>query len=183
MRGATQCARRLKSLFRRLRAGAGRAQRPTVGEPIAQMILGVLSRDAPESKARAALDRVRGMVVDYNELRVIPALELSNHLGDYPDARLKSEDLSRALNGVFAIEHTLDLSGLAGTSRKELCAYLERIDGLEAYTRARMRLLGFSQHAIPLDEAMWAYARQTSVIDGHCPLEEAQSFLERRIPE
>jgi hypothetical protein len=54
------------------------------------------------------------------------------------------------------------------------------VDGLEPYTRARIRLLGMRQHAIPLDEAMWALARRDELVDPKCPLLEAQHFLERR---
>jgi hypothetical protein len=183
MRGATQCARRLKQVFRSLRTRLGKVSRPSRGDPVTQMILGIFSRDLPESKAREALDRLRGMVVDYNELRVIAALELAEMLGDYPDVRLKCEDVSRALNSIFAREHTISLDGIAELPKKEMRAYLEQIEGLEAYTRARMQLQGFQRHAIPLDEAMWAYARNVGIVDKRCPLVEAECFLERQIPE
>lgn len=183
MKGATQAAQRLKQLFRALRADLGKVTRPAVGDPVGQLILGILTRDAPESKARDALERLRSMVVDYNELRVIPALELTEHVGDYPDARTKCEDIARALNRIFAIEHCVALDRLAQMPRKDADAYLARLDGLEAYTRARIKLIGLQIHAIPLDEAMWAYARQQGVVDAACALDEAQGFLQRQIDE
>ncbi len=183
MRGATRCAQRVKQLFRGLRSRLGRVQLPAVGDPIAQLILGIFSRDMPEPRAREALARLRSMVVDYNELRVVPPLELADLVGDYPDVRTKCEDISRALNRIFAIEHDVSLERAAALPRKDQLAYLNRIDGLEAYTRARIRLLGFQQHAIPLDEAMWAYARRKGIVDARCSLEEAQAFLERQVPE
>ncbi len=181
MKGATQCARRVKQVFRTLRSRLGKVNRPSVGDPITQMLLGILSRNVPEPKAREALDALRALVVDYNELRVISALELTAELKDYPDARLKCEDISRALNKIFAAEHAVSLERLRGASSKEILAYLERVDGLEAYSRARVRLLGFEIHAIPLDEAMWAYARAEGLVAQNCTLEEAQAFLERQI--
>lgn len=183
MRGATECARRLKLLWSSLRAKLGKVSPPAITDPITQLILGVLSRDTPETKASEGLERLRGMVVDYNELRVIPPIELAAVLGDFPDARLKCEDLSRALNVVFAREHTVSLDRLAELPRREAAAALETIDGLEPYTRARIRLLGLRQHAIPLDEAMWAAARAGGLVDAKCPLAEAQQFLERQVPE
>jgi hypothetical protein len=183
MRGATKCAVRVKAVFSSLRARLGRVTPPATGDPVTQMLLGILSRDVPESKAREALDRIRSAVVDYNELRVIPPIELAEMLGDYPDVRLKSEDISRALNRIFAMRHAVSLDHLADMSPKEVIAELNRIDGLEAYTRARIRLLGLRQHAIPLDEAMWAYARHEGMVDPRCSLEEAQAFLERQISQ
>lgn len=181
MKGATRCAQRLKTLFSSLRSKLGKVGPPPAEDPVTQMLLGILSRDMPESRAREALDRLRSLVVDYNELRVIPPIELAGMIGDGPDVRRKCEDISRSLNRVFALAHAVSLQHLANMSPQEVRAYLNRIDGLEAYTRARIILLGLRQHAIPLDEAMWAYARQQGIVDAKCSLEEAQGFLERRI--
>ncbi len=183
MRGATECAKRLKQFVSGLRSRLGKISLPAVTDPITQLILGILSRDTPEARASEGLERLRAMVVDYNELRVIPPLELSHVLHDFPDARLKCEDISRALNAVFALEHAISLNRLAGLSRRESQAVLDKLDGLEPYTRARVQLLGLRNHAVPLDEAMWASARQEGIVDARCPLAEAQQFLERQIPE
>lgn len=183
MKGATQCAKRLSSLFRSLRSKLGKVNRPAAGDPISQLILGVFSRDTPESRAREALDRLKSIVVDYNELRVIPPGELADTVGEYPDVRLKCEDVNRALNRIFGMEHTVSLDRLTDAPKSDVIAYLAGIPGLEAYTRARMRLLAFNHHAIPLDEAMWAYARQEEIIDARCTLEEAHSFLERHVED
>ena len=183
MRGATLCARRVKALFGSLRSKLGKVSLPGPGDPLTQCILGILSRDVPEPKAREALDRIRGMVVDFNELRVVPPIELAQMLGDYPDVRLKCEDISRALNKIFALHHNVTLDHLLGMPKKEVIIYLSGLDGLEDYTRARIRLLALQQHAVPLDEAMWAYARQQEIIDPRCQLGEAQPFLERQVSE
>ncbi len=181
MRGATECAKRLKLLFSSLRSQLGKVNPPAVSDPVSQMLLGILSRDTPENKASEALDRLRAMVVDYNELRVIPPIELADVLEDFADVRLKSEDISRALNAVFAREHSVTLDHVAAMSNRDALAYLQGIDGVEPYTIARIRLLGLQQHGIPLDEAMWAFARQSEIVNPTCPLLEAQQFLERQI--
>lgn len=183
MKGATECAKKLKQLIRSLRASQGKAGRPATGDPVTQLILGIFSRNAPETKAQEALEALRAAVVDYNDLRVIDFLEMADLIGPYPDARRKCEDLSRALNSIFAIEHTVSLERLASMPKRDALVYLNGIDGLEAYTRARIRLQGFQQHAIPLDEAMWELVRREGAVDPKCTLDEAQSFLERQIPE
>ncbi len=183
MRGATQCARRLKRLMRSLRGQAAKAPVLTPDDPITQLILGVFSRDVPESKAREALEKLRALVVDFNELRVMSPREMAEAVPDYPEAWRKCEDVSRALNKIFAKQHVVSLDHLKSRSRKDAQDYLEKVDGLEPYTRARIRLLGLEQHAIPLDEAMWALARREEIVDPACPLEEAQAFLERQVPE
>lgn len=181
MRGATDCAKRLRKLLKTLKADAGKPPRHTADDPITHLIIGVFTRDMPESKAREALDRLRSLVVDYNELRVTAPGELAQIIGDYPDAFIKCEDVSRALNKIFAGQHLVSLEHLRTRSRKEVRDYLARLDGLEAYSRARVALYGFGHHAIPLDEAMWAYLKKHRIIDAGCAHEEAQSFLERHI--
>lgn len=183
MRGATECAKRLKLYFSTLRSTVGKVTPPPVSDPITQLILGILSRDVPESKAAEGLERLRGMVVDYNELRVVPSFELNALLEDFPDSRGKGEDIARALNAVFAREHDVSLERLRTMSKRDVVDYLDGIDGIEPYTAARVRLFGFEQHAIPLDAAMWALARQAEIVAPKCGLQEAQQFLERRVAE
>lgn len=183
MKGATLCAKRLSTLFKSLKTKLGKVTRPANTDPITQIVLGIFSRDMPEAKAREVLDRLRENVVDYNEMRVIPPGELSDTVGDYPEVRTKCEDLTRALNKIFAWEHTVSMDRLADASKTEVANYLLNIPGLESYTRARVRLLGFNHHAIPLDEAMFAYAKQEEIVDPKSTIDDAQAFLERNIEE
>jgi hypothetical protein len=183
MRGATECARRLKRLVRSLKSKLGKVSSPHFDDPITQLILGVFSRDMPESKARDVLDRLKKLVVDYNELRVMSPREMAEHIGDSSGIWAKCEDVSRALNKCFATQHAITLDFLKGKPKKEVRDFLDDLEGLDAYSRARIRLLGLQQHAMPLDEAMWAYARKTKIVDPACTLRQAQSFLERQIAE
>lgn len=183
MRGATECAKRLKLLLSSLRSQLGKVSPPSPGDAITQMLMGILTRNVPEPKAADALDRLRSVVVDYNELRVIPPYEMSEALGDYPDARTKCEDITRSLNSIFAREHQITLDHLRSMSKRDALAYLEATEGLDDYTIARVRQMGLEQHAIPLDEAMWAYAREQEIVNPRCTLKEAQQFLERQVPD
>jgi endonuclease III len=184
MRGATESAKKVKKAFTALKNSLGKIPRSTPTDPITQLLLGIFSRNLPEAKAKEIVDQLRSMVVDYNELRVIPVGELAEAIElRTPDLWRKCEDVSRALNVIFAIEHAVSLDRVKTLPRKDAKAYLDRIPGLEAYTRARIRLLGFEWHAIPLDEAMWAWCIREELVDPKATLEEAQAFLERQIDE
>ena len=183
MRGATEATKKVKKVFTSLKNAHGKLPRPAPSDAVTQLILGVFSRNMPEAKARELVEKLRAFVVDYNELRVIPPAELAEHLGGGQDIWRKCEDVSRALNHIFAIEHAVTLDRVKAMPKKEMLAYLDRVGGLEAYTRARIRLLGFEQHAMPLDEAMWAYCLDNELVDSKCSLDEAQAFLERVVAE
>jgi endonuclease III len=183
MRGSADKARKVRNFVRSLAKSGRNGPVPAVGDPLAQLVLGIFSRDVPEQRAREVLDRLQKTVVDFNELRVIPPIELAVIVGDISDSRLKCEDLSRALNRMFASEHYVSNDILEKLSRREAVAYLDKIEGLEPYTRARVRLLGLKHHAIPLDEAMLAYARKRGLVDARASHAQAQSFLEKHVPE
>lgn len=184
MRGATESARKLKRAFSSLRSNLGKVQRPPPTDPITQLLLGTFSRNQPENRARETVEQLRALVVDYNELRVIPVGEMADAIeAKSPDLWRKCEDLSRALNAIFAAEHAVSLERVRGLPRKDAKAYLDQIRGLEPYTRARIRLLGFEWHAIPLDEAMWAFCQREELVDPKGSLEDSQAFLERQIEE
>ncbi len=183
MKGARQCAQRLGRVLRSLRSKAGKVAPPPTGDPIRQLILGIFSRDVPEVRAKEALNRLMDVVVDYNDLRVMAPAEMAEIVEKLSDARRKCEDLSRALNWIFLREHDVTLDHLLEASKKDVLAYLGQVEGLDAYTQARIRLLGLNQHAFPLDSAMWEYACQVEIVSPDAPHAEAQAFLERQIPE
>lgn len=183
MKGAKQCAQRLRRVLRSLRSKAGRVAPPPTGDPIRQLVLGIFSRDVPEVRAKEALSRLMEVVVDYNDLRVMSPAEMAEIASKLPDTRRKCEDLSRALNWIFLREHDVTLDHLLEASKKDVLAYLGQIEGLDEYTRARVRLLGLGKHAFPLDSAMWEYACQVQIVSPDAPHAEAQAFLERQIPE
>lgn len=183
MRGATQAAKKVKKAFTELKKAHGKQPEPATGDPILQLLLGIFSRNVPENKAREPVDKLRNMVVDYNELRVTPVSELAQAVGNTADMKRKCEDLSRALNAIFAVEFVVSLDRVGKLPKREMKEYISTVDGLDPYTRARIRLYGFGNHAIPLDEAMWAVCREHELVDPECPLDEAQAFLERQIPD
>lgn len=184
MRGATEAAKKLRKVFSSLKSAHGKIQRPTPTDPITQLLLGIFSRNQPENKAREIVEKLRSLVVDYNELRVIPVGEMCDAIEvKTQEMWRKCEDLSRALNAIFATEHSVTVDRLKSMPRKDARAYLDQIRGLEPYTRARIRLLGFEWHAVPLDEAMWAYCQKHELVDPRASLEDAQNFLERQIDE
>lgn len=182
MKGASKCTERVKAHRKTLKKKFAGVELRASLDPISELVLAILSRDVPFRVAHEVLERLRSQVVDFNELRVIPSHELAELINDQTRYRLKADDLNRALNFVFAREFDVTLEPLRALNKKEAIAYLDEVEGLEAYSRASIRLHVLGQHAVPLDAAMWARARELELIDPECPLAEAQGFLERQIP-
>src|SRR5262245_45991959 len=131
MRGATEAAKKLRKVFSALKSAHGKVQRPTPTDPITQLLLGIFSRNQPENKAKEIVEQLRALVVDYNELRVIPVGEMCDAVeAKTPEMWRKCEDLSRALNSIFATEHAVSLDRIKAMPRKDARAYLDNVRGL-----------------------------------------------------
>ncbi len=182
MRNAAQYARRVKRLFTTIKRDGGKPKTLRADDPMEQLMRGILSRTASETRANSAWGRLRNATVDLNEIRVTPVSELVVMLGrDYPQARSVAEAISRALNSVFNHRHELDLTFLNSMSRTMVESFLKGLDGVDEHARAAVVLLSLGAHAIPVDDNMLLYLRKGEYIPETATRGEVQSFLERQI--
>ena len=77
MKHGTEYAKRIKRLHQTLvkKHGKPAASEPT--DPIEQMLIGILAVDSTAAKAAAVYRKLTQRMVDLNELRVTPAIELA----------------------------------------------------------------------------------------------------------
>lgn len=182
MKNADEYKRRLKRLLALVRSGGGKSRPEPISDPLEALLLGILGRAASESRAVAALGRLRASAVDLNELRVTSVSELVEVLGaDYPRVRTVAESLSRVLNALFNRRHQLDLSWLKSSPIKQADSFLAGLDGVDAHARAVVLLRSLGAHAFPVDESMLALLRQQRCVPPNTGAAEAQAFLERQI--
>lgn len=182
MKNAAECARRLKRLFSTLRRAGLKTTVAPCDDPLEQVVRGLLSQRASESKAIAAWDRLQVAAVDLNDMRVTPLAELVGTIGaGYPGARPAAEALSRLLNSLFNKQHSLDLSFLNSASRKNAEAFLNGLDGVDPHARALVIMNRLGDHAIPLDDLMLEYLRKGAYVAADAGHDDVQAFLERQV--
>jgi endonuclease III len=180
MKGGTAYSKRIKRLFNKLKRESSAAAPPEAENLVEQLILGILSADASDSRAKAALRQIKESTVDLNDFRVTPPGDMVEMIGkSYPGALAKAKQLSRSLNGIFEREHCLDLSFLEQKGKREAREYLESITS--GYAAAWTVLWGIGGHAIPVDEQLHSALGKDGLIDSEASIEEVQSFLERNI--
>jgi len=183
MKQGTRYAAGIKQLYNRLRRRYGKPAMAEPTDPTEQLIVAILSRGTTETRARAALAKLREAMVDFNELRVTPPGEIVEIIGDsFPQAQQKALDIVKALNDIFEREHSVNLEGLRRMARREARRYLESLAGVDLCSAASVMLFSLGGHAIPVDETVLAYLRNEQLVDPDADVAEVQGFLERHIP-
>jgi endonuclease III len=180
MKGGSDYSKRVRKLFNKLKRESPVPPPPEAERLVEHLIVGILSEDATDGKAKAALRQIKESTVDLNDFRVTPAGDIVEIIGkSYPDAVRKASQLSRSLNAIFEKEHGLDLTFLQEKTKREAHEYLESVT--TPFAAAWTLLWGLSGHAIPVDQQMMAVLRRDKLVDLQASAAEIQSFLERNI--
>ncbi len=146
------------------------------------LILGILATNETFHRARAALKKVQEEMVDFNELRVTPTVELAELLEELlHDAQKGASDLVRTLNSVFMKFDTLDLSYLKEKHKNEISKLFEDVKGCPDHARSVMLLFGFDIPTMPLDDRMVDYLVSVEALPPEVDLTTAKGFIERQL--
>jgi len=146
------------------------------------LILGILATNDTYARARHAFKCLREQMVDFNELRVTPAVELAQSLEEHvADATKASMDIVKTLNVVFNRFDTLDLSYLKERSKTDLMKLFEGLPGCPDHGRSVMLLMCFDVPTMPLDDRMLEYLVEAEAMPAEADLATAKAFIERQI--
>jgi len=182
MRNSSKYGARLTRLYNQLQRSQGRPEELTPQDVTTEMILACLSATTTQSRARAALSRLRSAFVDYNELRVCRPEEVAEVLGkSYPQAQAAAEQIVALLRSVFQKKDNLDLDHLTESSKREAKIVLENLSGATPYVVACVMLWSLRAHAFPVNEQMLAMLRAEEVVAPKSDAADVQGFLERHI--
>lgn len=182
MKRGSEYAKRVKQLSHQMTRKFGKPELPEPPDPIHQLIIGILSENTADAKAAALFHRIREQMVDLNELRVTPPMELAEMIGTaVPQAREKADRIIRVLNEIRSRQDTLDLSFLKQRGRREAREFLESLEGVGPYAAASVVVHSLGGHAIPVDFLTIYVLRKENVVEGSANQAEVQGFLERNV--
>lgn len=185
-------AKRFAALIKRLRnefeTAADAAPEPPTA-PLAegdaaleQVVYSFLLWETTTSQAQTAHKRLREAFVDLNELRVCFPEEVSSAIGErFPRARERATRLRAALNDIYRREHALSLSRLTDQPKREARTYLESLEGVPPFVAARVSLLTFGGHAVPVDERLLTMLAAERAVESDLGVEEAIAWVERQV--
>ena len=182
MKQAKEYAKRVKRLFRNLTRKHGKPAAAGPTDPILQLIEGILAINTTVYKARSVLTKLLQQMVDLNELRVTPPMELAALIGSsVPMATQKSQWIVDALNDIRKRQEILDLGFLRDRGRREAREYLESLAGVDKSVAAYVVLCSLGGHAIPVDDFTLYVLRKNEIVDDSADGVTVQHFLERHV--
>lgn len=181
MTATTDPARQLALLLKSLDA-------PTLpdmsiySDPLAVLVQSILMWEATSDLARVAHDRLLEHVIDYNDLRVSLPHELASYIGEeFPLALERSQQLRSVLNAIFNREHGVNLEGLRDQGKREIRKYIESLRGISPYAAARVMMLCYETHAIPVDDQLRRLLVAEGVAEENVSIDDLASWLARQI--
>jgi endonuclease III-like uncharacterized protein len=155
----------------------------TLPESVTELlILGILTTNDTFAHAKHAIKKIQDEMVDFNELRVTPTVELAELLDEFlNESSRSSADLVRTLNSVFLKFDTLDLTYLKEKHKNEIAKVFEEIKGCPDHARSLMLLFGFDIPIMPLDDRMVDYLVSMEALPPEVDQSTAKGFIERQL--
>ena len=171
----------LKKMISRL-VKAAPAKMPEVTDPVTRMIRAFLEYDCDEARASVAERKIAENMVDHNELRVTPAIELAALLGvRYPFAESRCSALHRTLQSIFDREHQMRLDRIREMKKSEIRSYFQSLAGITPYVEACVCLDCFDIAAAPVDTKLYLWLVSKDALPEGIDLKMAQAVVEKHL--
>ena len=171
-----------KMIARFVKAAPSRRTATAPADPIARLIRAFLEYDCDEPRATSAERKFLDNMVDYNELRVTPAIELAALLGvRYPFAESRCSALHRTLQSIFDREHQMRLDRLKEMKKTEIRPYFQSLAGITPYVEAAVCLDAFTVPAAPVDTKLLLWLISKDVFPEGTDIKTAQQIIEKHL--
>jgi hypothetical protein len=144
--------------------------------------MSMLLWESSTDKALAAYVRLMEQVVDFNDLRVCMPHETLEIIGPrYPRALDRVQRLRAVLRNIYLREHAMKLDRLPATGKREIKKYIESLEGIVPYAAARVLLLSFDTHCIPVDDQLRTHLIDADVVDASIEIPELSNWLSTQV--
>ncbi len=181
MKSHEASAKNLSALLRRLGKPATAAC-PDAADPVAVLIQSFFLWESTTDEAIAAYAAMKKQFVDYNELRVSLPYEVVGHLGLRDRRALdRCQRLRAVLTDLFKREHEVTMKRLPMLGKREVRKYLDELEGMVPYVAARLSLLCFDTHSIPVDDRLRDLLIQEGIADPAMDVNELSAWVSRHV--
>lgn len=171
----------LKKVLARL-VKAAPAKRPEAPDPLVRLVRAFLEYDCDDARAESAEKKLQSAMVDYNELRVTPAIELAALLGvRYPFAESRCSALHRTLQSIFDREHQMKLNRVLELKKTDIRPYMQSLGGITPYVEAAVSLECFDVPAVPVDTKLLLWLISKDALPEGVDIRTAQTILEKHL--
>lgn len=150
--------------------------------PVSVLIMSYMMWESTTKKAITAFEQLQEEMVDYNDLRVCMPHEVVDMIGTrYPKAQDRCERLRATLRDIYLREHSVTLEPLKTQGKREIRKYIDTLDGIVPYVAARVQLLSFNAHGIPVDDQLLEMLIGAKIADDDTSVIDLTNWLGRQI--
>src|SRR5271170_32532 len=167
-----------KMISRFVKAAPSRKPEPL--DPLARLVRAFLEYDCDEARTTVAERKIAENMVDSNELRVTPAIELAALLGvRYPFAESRCSALHRTLQSIFDREHLMRLDRIKEMKKSEIRPYFQSLAGITPYVEAAVAVDCFGIAAAPVDTKLLLWLISKDALPEGTDIKSAQQIIEK----
>ena len=175
---AAEVERRLEALH-----GPAPARKPR--EPLAELVLTILSQNTSDLNSTAAEASLRRALPTWDEVRAAPVERIEDAIRVGGLSRIKAPRIRAVLAEIEEREGRLSLDRLRGMSLAEVTRYLLSIPGVGPKTAACVALFSLGLPAFPVDTHVLRVAGRVGLVDSRsgaaaAHLELAEAVAEER---
>lgn len=173
----------LKKIISRLckAAPARKRDEPPV-DPLWRLIQAFVEYDCDAARSFVAARKFQESMVDFNELRVTPAIELAALLGArYPFAESRCSMLHRTLQSIFDREHQMKLDRLRELKKGDVRPYLQSLAGITPYVEAAVCVDCFGIAAAPVDTKLLLWLVSKDALAEGTDIKITQTLIEKHL--
>ena len=173
----------LKKIMQRLiKAAPARKTDSSLVDPLTRLIRAFLEDDCDDARSSVAERKIMETMVDFNELRVTPAIELAALLGvRYPFAESRCSALHRTLQSIFDREHLMRLDRVKEMKKAEIRPYFQSLAGITPYVEAAIGVDCFGVSAAPVDTKLYLWLVSKDALPEGMDLKTVQQLLEKHL--
>jgi endonuclease-3 len=161
--------RRVRAVRDRLRAVYGVPRMAPHGDPLAELVLTVLSQSTNDRNRDVAYLRLRTRLPTWEAVRDAPLAVVEEAIRPGGISKVKSERIQRILR---TIGDELSLDWLASVPLDEARDYLTSLPGVGRKTAACVLLFAYGLHDVPVDTHVSRVATRLRLLRPEAPFEE-----------
>ena len=160
----------------------GRPRLMPSGDPLAELVLTILSQNTSDRNSGRAFVRLLRRYGSWREVAEAPLPELVDAIREGGLANQKAPRIQAALKAAFERSPDGDLRFLQELPLEEARAWLRSLPGVGPKTAACVLLFSLGRPAMPVDTHVERVAKRLALIPASANSEEAHDLLERWVP-
>ena len=172
------------TLHRALKRAGYEKITPDPERPVIEHVLfAACLENASYDAARGAYAAIEFNFIDWNEVRVTTARELTDILTDLPRAEEAAERIREFLQSIFESAYSFDLEGLRKMNQGAAVEQIKKMEGHTPFILSYVTQSALGGHSIPIDDAALGVLAKMGVLTEKQIETKKTPGLERTIPK